>query len=273
MIDQEPIESDEQTMVIRPAGPADAAALEQLATLDGRRLGAEPLLVAESAGDGTLVAALSLADGTVVGDPFRYTLEAVAQLRTRADELGAGCAWRRARARQVLKRISARQAAVAATVFAAVLIGASTGQAAPKPGLPAGTWVGTGTAGGTSTERGMSSRFTARLRFTVVVGNDGRVRGTGSFASHMTTSGAISSDVASTAKVVFRGTSTDIAYTGTASTRARFASLTRTLKPITIRQRLPIARAGACKASGGFTLNGLAFHWSAAMKIAGTCRT
>ena len=105
MIDQEPIEPDEQTITIRRAGPADAAALEQLATLDGRRLGAEPLLAAESAGDGTLVAALSLADGTVVGDPFRYTLEAVAQLRARADELSHGCAWRRAHARQVLKRI------------------------------------------------------------------------------------------------------------------------------------------------------------------------
>ena len=89
----------------------------------------------------------------------------------------------------------------------------------------------------------------------------------------MTVRGAISSDVASKANVVFRGTATDIAYTGTATTRARFASVTRTLKPITIRQRLPISRAGACKASGAFVINGLSFHWSAAKKIAGTCRT
>src|SRR3954447_24089149 len=95
MIDQEPIEPDEQTMVNRPAGAADAAALEQLATLDGRQLGPTPLLVAESRSDGTLVAALSLSDGTVVADPFRYTLEAVARLRTRADEIGARCEGRK----------------------------------------------------------------------------------------------------------------------------------------------------------------------------------
>ena len=66
------------------------------------RLGAEPLLVAESAGDGTLVAALSLADGTVVGDPFRYTLEAVAQASGNGPTSGAGCAGRRgSHARQV----------------------------------------------------------------------------------------------------------------------------------------------------------------------------
>ena len=272
MIDQEPITTDEQTVSIRPATAGDAAALEQLAALDGRTLGEAPLLVAES-DDGTLVAALSLADGTVVGDPFRYTLEAVARLRTRADELGAGCNDRKVCARRMMKRISARQAAVAGTLLAVVLIGASTGEAAPKAALPAGTWLGTDTANGTSTESGVSSRFAARLRFTIVVGSDGRVRGTGSFASHMTTSGAISSEVASTANVVFRGRSTDIAYTGTAATRARFASVTRTLKPITILQRLPISRAGTCRASGGFTLNGLAFHWTAAKKIAGTCRT
>jgi hypothetical protein len=272
MIDQEPIEPDEQTMVIRPAEPADEAALGQLATLDGRRLGAAPLLVAECVGDGEIVAALSLADGTVVGDPFRYTLEAVAQLRRRADQLACGTT-RRVCARRLLGRLSARQAAIAGSVLAAVLIGAAAGQAAPKTALPAGTWVGTGTANGTSTESGVSSKFTARLRFTIVVGSDGKVRGTGSFASHMTVSGQMSSEVASTAAVVFRGTSTDIAYSGTASTRARFATVIRTLKPITIRQRLPISRAGSCKASGGFVLNGLAFRWSAARKIDGTCLT
>ena len=222
-------------------------------------------LLPSPAGDGTLVAALSLADGTVVGDPFRYTLEAVARFG-QGRRARRRLRWRRAHARQVLKRISARQAAVAGTVLAAVLIGASTGQAAPKPGLPAGPWVGTGTANGTSTEvacRRGSPPGSASPSSSEATGGS---RGTGSFASHMTTSGSISSEVASTANIVFRGTSTDIAYTGTASTRARFASITRTLKPITIRQRLPISRAGACRAAGGFTLYGLAFHWTAAKK-------
>ena len=43
------------------------------------------------------------------------------------------------------------------------------------------------------------------------------------------------------------GTPTRLLYTGTAATRATFDTVTRDLKPIALRVRLPIGRAGACR--------------------------
>jgi hypothetical protein len=51
------------------------------------------MLIAESGG--AVVAARSLADGTVAADPFRRTAHAVAALRARAAELGAAGTRRR----------------------------------------------------------------------------------------------------------------------------------------------------------------------------------
>lgn len=271
MIDHEPHDHDFPPVTVRPAGPADERALEEASELDGRLLGPAPRLVAES--DGAIVAALSLTDGSVVADPFRFTLEAVALLQRRAGELRVPDQRRAARALRALRRGSARRTAVTVTALAALLIGVSVGEAAPRPALPAGTWVGSGTATGTSSEGGMTSKFSARLRFSFVVGPNGRIRGKGTFASDMTVTGEIASVVSSTADVVFRGTSSDIAYSGTAATRATFETVTRTLKPIVLRQRLPISRAGACTASGSFVLNGVTLRWSATRKIVGTCRT
>ena len=71
-----------QHLVLRPATAADAAVLRDLADLDSRRLPAGPHLVALA--DGELRAALSLADGTAVADPFHPSTELVALLRARA---------------------------------------------------------------------------------------------------------------------------------------------------------------------------------------------
>ena len=59
----------------RPAGDADNAVLFRLAALDD----AEPVAgdVVMAFADGHAVAAMSLADGRVVADPFRRTVEAV----------------------------------------------------------------------------------------------------------------------------------------------------------------------------------------------------
>jgi hypothetical protein len=69
-------------LLIRSARATDAGALARLAELDSRPLPAGDLLVAES--DGELVAALSLATGERVADPFRRTADAVALLQARA---------------------------------------------------------------------------------------------------------------------------------------------------------------------------------------------
>jgi hypothetical protein len=54
---------------IRPATAADARALARVAALDSQRPLAAPVLLAEEGG--VAVAAISLADGRVVADPFR----------------------------------------------------------------------------------------------------------------------------------------------------------------------------------------------------------
>jgi hypothetical protein len=69
-------------VVIRPAYPDDASALERLARLDSRRPLDGPALVAER--DGRIVAALATASGRHVADPFSPTADLVALLKVRA---------------------------------------------------------------------------------------------------------------------------------------------------------------------------------------------
>jgi hypothetical protein len=92
------------TITIRPAYADDQASLSRLAALDSAAgVPTGPLLLAEV--DEQLRAALSLADGSVIADPFFATLDLVALLRTRATAIaGPGAARRRARARAHLPR-------------------------------------------------------------------------------------------------------------------------------------------------------------------------
>lgn len=73
------------THVIRPATTGDAAILARIAALDSQRPIAGPALVGER--DGAAVAAISLADGRVVADPFVPTAHLAALLRLRASAL------------------------------------------------------------------------------------------------------------------------------------------------------------------------------------------
>jgi hypothetical protein len=77
--------NDGEPITIRPLTPGDGTALAGLAQRDSRRTPPEPLLGAEA--DGALVAAISIADGRVVADPFRPTADAVELLRLRARHL------------------------------------------------------------------------------------------------------------------------------------------------------------------------------------------
>jgi hypothetical protein len=75
------------SLTIRIAYPDDRAALERLATLDARPLPVEPLLVAEV--DGEPWAAVSVADGGAVADPFRPSGALVDLLQARRGQLAA----------------------------------------------------------------------------------------------------------------------------------------------------------------------------------------
>lgn len=73
--------------VVRLAGDADGPAIERISQLEGRRLPPGPALVAEHTG--AVLAALSIAGGEAIADPFRPTAVAVdLLLRSRAELRG-----------------------------------------------------------------------------------------------------------------------------------------------------------------------------------------
>jgi hypothetical protein len=84
-------------LVLRFAGPADAAAIDRLAQLDSRRAPRGAVLLAEV--DGSSWAALSIDDGHAVSDPFRPTGELVALLLERARQI------KRARTHRKIERV------------------------------------------------------------------------------------------------------------------------------------------------------------------------
>jgi hypothetical protein len=69
-------------ITIRLATASDSETLRRLAGRDSSAVPAQPVLMAEVAGE--LRAAISLAEGTVVADPFHRTSELVEMLRIRA---------------------------------------------------------------------------------------------------------------------------------------------------------------------------------------------
>lgn len=82
-------------VTLRFAFPDDADALWRLAAIDSSEPPAMPVLLAEVGGE--LRAALSLADGRVVADPFRHTGAVVDLLHARARQLSGEAPRRRLR--------------------------------------------------------------------------------------------------------------------------------------------------------------------------------
>jgi hypothetical protein len=76
---------DPDCVWVRLAGPADVPALLDLAELESRHAPVGPVLVAEVGG--RVLAALPLADGEPLADPFRRTADLVEMLRLRAAQL------------------------------------------------------------------------------------------------------------------------------------------------------------------------------------------
>jgi len=87
------------SVLIRAARGSDGPALNRLAVLDSAEMPAGDLLVAE-VGD-AIVAARSLADGTVIADPFSRTSDVLALLEVHAATL-------RARPRRLQRRLTHR---------------------------------------------------------------------------------------------------------------------------------------------------------------------
>ena len=77
----------DRSVTLRFASPANQGPLARLAELDSSTPPAQPVLLAEV--DGQLRAALAVADGTVVADPFHPTTDLIDLLRSRARQLDA----------------------------------------------------------------------------------------------------------------------------------------------------------------------------------------
>lgn len=84
-------------VVLRSSSAADEDRVRALAERDSQPAPVAPLIVAES--DGRLLAALSLASGQTIADPFEPTAHLVAALRAHAaaPETERSDAWRRER--------------------------------------------------------------------------------------------------------------------------------------------------------------------------------
>jgi hypothetical protein len=85
----------EGPITLRCGEARDEAALARLAALDSARPPAPPVLLAER--EGVLLAAISLADGAVVADPFKPTAALVELLRMRERQLRSPTRPRRSR--------------------------------------------------------------------------------------------------------------------------------------------------------------------------------
>jgi hypothetical protein len=87
-------------VTVRLAVADDARELTRIAELDSAPRPADPLLIGERAGQP--IAALSLADGAVVANPFVASADVVALLRLRARQLHGGQRRRRRQLRLML---------------------------------------------------------------------------------------------------------------------------------------------------------------------------
>jgi hypothetical protein len=76
-----------ESITIRPAHEDDAGALERLAELEERQVPAGPLLLAEI--EGTIEAAVAIASGDAIANPFAASAEIISLLELRAGQLRA----------------------------------------------------------------------------------------------------------------------------------------------------------------------------------------
>jgi hypothetical protein len=164
-------------------------------------------------------------------------------------------------------------------VLAAALSGASATDAAPKPGLPPGTWTGIGTLSGASRDGIMSTAHSGQVRFTLVVQPDRSVTGSGTWKRTMTGSGADTKTVIiGTASLKFSGPSREAGFAGKEYAQGKMiaSGVTRRIgmPPQKLEGTLVIARAGDCTANGTAdipTRPGLKLKWTAKRSIKGTC--
>jgi hypothetical protein len=163
---------------------------------------------------------------------------------------------------------------LAVLVFAAFASSASATQSAPKPGFPPGTWIGSGHGdAATGFDGDLITSMSGTARFTLNVSRNGKVTGTGTWATLQTGAGSVGSKITGIAKVTFAGTPTDVRYSGNQVVRTRFVDAGRSQGTTFTRKvsgRLMIKKALSCRVTGGHTVGGFGpsvkFIWKATLK-------
>lgn len=172
-------------------------------------------------------------------------------------------------------RIHTVAAALSLVVFTAAA-GAAT-QAGAKPGFLPGTWKGTGTIVGSSSDGAMSTKHTGTIRFSLTVRPDLSVAGSGRWNVTMRGSGAgTSSTLKGAAALKLSGPATDVRFAGAqtvaGSITVNGVTMPINMKPRPLNGRLVISRAGKCSANGTAPMGpGVSLKWSALLEIRGTC--
>jgi hypothetical protein len=146
-----------------------------------------------------------------------------------------------------------------------------TASAAPKPGFEPGTWLVKGTMSGQSSEYGQTIRTKGSFTFTLRVGKNGAVGGTGAWRMTQLGSGAISSKITGVAAVKLSGTPTQVRYGGTLVLTSKFSdgvvsggNTATVKKPLS--GGLTIKKALSCKVTGGQTIDGVVTTWTATLQ-------
>jgi hypothetical protein len=268
--------SDCGDVTVRPATDADADGIRQLEELEGRDAGDRPHLVADR--DGAVVACLSLADATALGDPFHPTAEAIDLLRAHATRF-SHLQTERSNTMPSIHRTRSRRVAAAAAALAALLVTlivSATAPAAPKPGFLPGTWNVTGTISGSAVDGPMSTVFGGSIRMTLKVGSNSKVGGNGTWQMTMKGSGPVNSTMNGTAAVTLSGSAVSVRFAGQQSVTGTvsdgvLSTPIRMSRPLA--GKLVIKRAGKCRVTGTSPMNGGAkLTWTALLAGSGTCR-
>jgi hypothetical protein len=170
-------------------------------------------------------------------------------------------------------------ASLGLTLVAAALGGASSTGAAPKPGFPPGTWLGTGVlAETTETVADLTIRTTGSAKFTLNVSRDHKVSGTGTWIRTQFGSGPVGSKITGVTKVTFSGTPTDVRFKGTQVITTRFKDAAHPDREHSFTNEKPAAgslvikKATSCRVTGGHKFEAGTFSWKAALKGV-TCRS
>ena len=158
-------------------------------------------------------------------------------------------------------------ATLALALLAAALGSASATNAAPKPGFPAGTWIGGGYGEAEiAFDADLITLYSTNLSFTLKVSKGGTVTGTGTLRSLQTGSGSVGSRISGVATLTFSGTPTNVRYAGTQVVTTRFVDAEH-VQGTTLTRKisggLVPTKARSCRVTGGHRFEGVAFNWQA----------